>query len=195
MRIFKIKTDTNNVQLVQPVDHSKITLEKFNFDCEPKMQNWEDDLCYIYNPKVKSKSFFHIDSSCLIFDEKTLELCRTVFEMSGEIIPIKIERSDDLYILNVLECMNGLDYEKTKWDYYSDGTKGRILYYVFHKERVMNESTIFKIPETSKKDIFCFADVKDREDEFYHIYHDNNLSGLIFEEIINEIPRERVNSR
>jgi hypothetical protein len=183
MRIFKIKTDTNNIQLVQPVDHSKITLEKFNFDCEQKKQNWEDDLYYIYNPKIKPKNFFHIDSGCLVFDEKTLELCRMVFEMSGEIIPIKIERSDDLYILNVLECMNGLDYEKTKWDYYSDGTKGRILNYAFHKERVLNESTIFKIPETSKTDIFCFADVKDREDEFYYIYHDNKLSGLIFEEM------------
>ena len=183
MRIFKIKTDTNNIQLVQPSDHSKITLERFKFDCETKKDDFKDVSFYIYNPKTKPMNFFSTGGGCLVFDEKTLELCRTVFEMSGEIIPIEVERSEDLYILNVLECMNGLDYENTKWDYYSDGTKGRILNYVFHKERVMNESTIFKVPETSKTDIFCFADVKDREDEFYHIYHDNKLSGLIFEEI------------
>jgi hypothetical protein len=184
MRIFKIKTDTNNIQLLNLCDVSKRTLEKFKFDCEPKMQDWEDDLFYIYNPKIKAKNFFSIGSGCLVFDERTLELCRMIFEMSGEIIPIKVERGEDLYILNVMECMNGLDYENTKWDYYSDETKGRILKYAFHKDRVMNESTIFKIPETSKTDIFCFADVKDREEEFYHIYHDNNLTGLIFEEIL-----------
>lgn len=183
MRIFKIKEDTNNIQLVQPTDHSKITLERFTFDCESKKNDFQNIEFYVYNPKTNPKNFFS-SSGCLTFDEKTLELCRAVFEMSGEIIPIKIERGEDLYILNVFECMNGLDYQNTIWDYYDDGTKGRILKYAFHKERVINESTIFKIPETSKTDIFCFADTKDREDEFYHIYHDNQLTGLIFEEII-----------
>jgi hypothetical protein len=184
MKIFKIKKDSNNIQQIQPTDFSKITLERFNFDCEAKSKEFDDVVFYVNNPKTKPNNFYSTSGGCLVFDEKTLELCRTVFEMSGEIIPIEIERSEDLYILNVLECMNGLNYGETKWDYYSDGTKGRILKYAFHKERVMNESTIFKIPETSKTDIFCFADVKDREDEFYYIYHDNNLTGLIFEEIL-----------
>ncbi len=137
----------------------------------------------MHNPKTKPKNFYLLDSSCLVFDQKTLELCRSVFEMSGEIIPIQIERGPELYILNILECMNGLDYENTVWDYYGDGTKGRILEYAFHKERIINESTIFKIPETVNIDIFCFANTKDREDEFYHIYHDNGLTGLLFEEM------------
>ncbi len=183
MKIFKIQRDSNNIQLIQPVDHSKITLERSRFDCEPKKNNWEDILFYVHNPKTKPKNFYGTSGACLVFDEKTLELCAMVFEMSGEILPIRIERGENLYILNILECMNGLDYENTVWDYYSDGTKGRILSYAFHKERVINESTIFKIPETSKTDIFCFADAKDRTDEFYHIYHDNNLTGLIFTEI------------
>lgn len=183
MRLFKVQKDSNNIQLVQPVDHSKITLERFRFDCEPKKDTWEDILFYVHNPKTKPKNFYSTSGGCLVFDEKTLELCRNVFEMSGEIIPIQIERGPKLYILNILECMNGLDYDNTVWDYYKDGTKGRILKYAFHKERVINESTIFKIPETAKTDIFCFADTKDREDEFYHIYHDNGLTGLLFEEI------------
>jgi hypothetical protein len=106
-----------------------------------------------------------------------------IFEMSGEILPIKVERGPQLYVLNILQCMNGLNYDKTKWDYYEDGTKGRILKYSIHKDRVINETSLFKIPETSKIDIFCYADVQDRIDEFYHIYHDNDLTGLVFEEI------------
>ena len=183
MKIFKIKAETNNVQLIQPIDQSNITLERFRFDCEPKKMDFEGVGFYVYNPKIKPKNFFHTNGGCLVFDAKTLELCRTIFEMSGEIIPIQIERGPVLYILNVLECMNGLNYDKTKWDYYSDGTKGRILSYSMYQQRVINESTIFKIPETCKIDIFCFSDTKDKQDEFYHIYHDNNLTGLIFEEI------------
>lgn len=60
---------------------------------------------------------------------------------------------------------------------------GRILEYSFHKERIPNESTIFKIPETRKNDIFCFCDVKDKDDGLYYLVKENNLTGLIFEEI------------
>jgi hypothetical protein len=185
MKIFKIKTDTNNIQQIQPTDFSKVTLERFTFDCVTKSSEFDGVVFYVNNPKVKSKSFYSTSGACLVFDEKTLELCRMVFEMCGEILPIHIERGEDLYILNILECMNGLNYDTTEWDYYKDGTKGRILKYGFHPERVMNESTIFKIPETSKTDIFCWADVKNPDDEFYHLYHKYKLTGLVFEEMFN----------
>ncbi|MES2837434.1 MAG: hypothetical protein V4667_07920 [Bacteroidota bacterium] len=114
MRIFKIKTDVNNVQLIQPSNHLNITLERFRFDCKTKMKDFADIEFYVYNPKLKPKNFYSTSGGCLVFDRKTSELCRTVFEMSGEVIPIKMERDGELYILNVLECMNGLDYENTK---------------------------------------------------------------------------------
>jgi hypothetical protein len=183
MNIFNIKRDSNNIQLLQATKPEFKTLEFINFDCEKRKKEWEELQVYIYNPKIKPKNFYSYASGILVFDEKALEICENVFEMSGEILPIQVERGPKLYLLNILECMNGLDYDSTIWDYYDDGTKGRILEYAFHKDRIENESTIFKIPETSKTDIFCFSDVKDRSDEFYHLYHDNNLTGLIFEEI------------
>ena len=186
MKIYKIETDTNNIQLLQPVDQSKINLDFMKFDCEPRLPEWEELLVYIYNPKIKPKNFYHFTSGVLVFDEKALEVCQTLFEMAGEILILQVEGGPKLYLLNVIECMNGLNPDKTEWDYYSDGTKGRILKLSLHKNRIMNESTIFKIPETCKNDIYCFADVKDKSDEFYHIYEENKLSGLIFKEIDSE---------
>jgi hypothetical protein len=184
MRIFQIRNNLKISQIVQPVDHTKITADFITFDCEPRSENWNEDLpYYVYNPKNKAQNFYHMGSSALIFDEKVLDVCQTVFEMAGEILPIQVERGPKLFLLNILECMNGLDYDKTEWDYYPDGGKGRILKYAFHKERIMNEATLFKIPETIRVDIFCFADVKDNEDEFYHLYHENSFTGLIFNEI------------
>lgn len=186
MRIFKILNDSNNIQAIQPVKKNDRMLGFLKFDCEPKMGEWEVLDFYIYNPTIKPKNFYNMGIGNLIFDERTLDICQVVFEMSGEILPIQVERGPKLYMLNVLDCRNGLDYDNTVWDYYNDATKGHILKYAFHKERIMNESTIFKVPETSKTDIFCFADTKDREDEFYYLYHDNNLTGLVFEEIENK---------
>jgi hypothetical protein len=142
---------------------------------------------------MKIKNFYSIGTyGVLVFDEHTLEICRTIFEMAGEILPIKVERGPDLYLLNVLECMNGLNYDITIWDYYNDGSKGRILKFGFHPERVLNEASIFKIPEDLKTSIFCYADIKNPDDEFYHIYHKYKLTGLIFEEVYNDgMPYEK----
>jgi len=185
MKIFKVQDDTNNIQIVQPVDHSLITIEFLTFDGESRLQDWEDLMVYIYNPKKKPKNFYRLTSGILVFDEKALEACQTVFEKAGEIIPIQVERGSKLYILNALNCINGLDYDRTVWDYYDDGTKGRILEYKFHENRIVNESTIFKIPETCATSIFCFTDERDEDDQFYHLYHKHKLTGLIFEEINN----------
>jgi hypothetical protein len=185
MRIFKIKNDSNFVQVLCPVDNPSTPLSFLTFDCEPRETSWQEFEVYVQNPKTKAENFYSMPSGILVCDGYALELCRTVFEMSGEILPIKVERGKELYIINILECMNGLNYETTEWDYYKDGTKGRILKFGFHPERVLNESSLFKIPETSKTDIFCWADIKHPDDEFYHIYHNNNLTGLIFEELYN----------
>lgn len=183
MRIFNIDLDANNVQILNLVDQTKATLELLTFDCEPRSEAWVPFETYIFNPKIKPKNFFGLPSGVLVCDEYALMKCRTIFEMAGEILPIKVERGPELYIINILECMNGLDYAKTVWDYYSDGTKGRILKHHFISDRIINSSTLFKIPETSKTEIFCFADVGDPSDEFFHIYNSHGLTGLKFVEM------------
>jgi len=110
-----------------------------------------------------------------------LDIMLSVFEMAGEILPIKLN-GDTLYILNVLECVNMLDDKKTKWDYYENGDKGRILNYSFYINR-FPESSILKIPETSKVDVLTYSEVKDSQDEFYYLYKHHNLTGLVFEEV------------
>ena len=190
MKIFKVTEDSARVRLVQPTKERELGF--YQFDCESKFHEWKEAEVSVCNPKVKPKNFYGLTSGfygpasgILVFDEKALDICQTVFEMTGEIIPIQAEQGPTLYILNVLECMNGLDYKHTVWDYYEDGTKGRILRYAFHKERIGNESTIFKIPETSMTDILCYTDERDKEDQFYHLCRKHKLTGLIFEELVN----------
>jgi hypothetical protein len=137
---------------------------------------------YVFNPKKKKGNFFSLGGiGALVFDQKAHDIMLTVFDMAGEILPINVS-GENLYILNVLECVNMLDEKNTVWDYYPDGGRGRILKYSFFKNR-LSESSLFKIPQTSKAEILTYSGVKDCEDEFYSLYHNNNLTGLIFEEL------------
>jgi len=107
----------------------------------------------------------------------------TLLEMAGQILPINVD-GKKLYALNVLECINCLDQENSKFDYYEDGTKGRILRYAFHHR--LTASSIFKIPETSRGEILTYSGVKDAEDEFYSLYKQLKFTGLRFEELYSK---------
>ncbi len=75
-----------------------------------------------------------------------------------------------------------LNSKLTQFDYYEDGTRGRILKPVFHENRVA-ESSLFKIPETVKTQILIYEDIKGKEDEFKFAYNKSGLQGLRFEQI------------
>lgn len=183
MKIYKIKTESNSVQILSPVNNVDRGLNLLTFNCESRNKKWEEIEVYIQNPATKPKNFFSMPSGILVCDDSALNVCRTVFEMSGEILPVHVERGSKLYVINVSECMNGLNNDTTEWAYYKDGSKSRILKYGFYPDRVLNESSIFKIPETAKIDIFCWAYIKNPNDEFYHLYHEHGLTGLVFEEL------------
>ncbi len=184
MKIYRIEPEHNKVQVLFPVDENLLSDNTFIFDCLSKLDKWEVLNTYIFNPKVPKKSFYSIGNcGAIVFEDKMLAIFQDIFEMCGEILPLKLEREPELYLLNVLDCRNGLNYETTQWDYYDDGTKGRILKFGFHPERIMNESSIFKIPEVAKTHIFTYSGVEDEEDEFYGLYKKHKLTGLVFEEV------------
>lgn len=183
MDIYKIKTDTNNVQLLALSNPEEQTLNNLRFDARPRKQDWKKPKTYIFNPTVSPKNFFALPVAALVFDKVALNVFQNVFEMAGEILELEQEQGPDIYLLNVLDCMNALDTNKTTWQITADGVRSRILNYAFHKERALNESTLFKIPETSHVDIFCFSGIKHKADEFYSLYHEHGMSGLVFEKI------------
>ena len=145
---------------------------------------------YVHNPKVKKANFFTGITGALIFDKRVYDSdLFTMFEMAGEIIPIKSENGEELFLLNVLECVNCLNEKGSERDIYDDGSKGRLLKYAFY-ENCVSESSIFKIPETSQTEILTYVDVKGEADEFFYEYQKAGLSGLIFEQIFPNIGRD-----
>ncbi|QIL41652.1 hypothetical protein G7074_21715 [Pedobacter sp. HDW13] len=182
MKIFNIDTDTINTQWVTPRVEDKV-LDLLTFDCETKYGDFDKVEWYILNPKKKRSNFYIGMSGTLVFDEEVFDSeIFPLFEMAGEILELKMEKGNVLYALNVMECIDVLNPKKTIWNYYEDGTQGQIRNPVFYSDGYM-ESSIFKIPETSRAEIFTYSGMKNEDDEFYSLYKKLGFTGLVFEEI------------
>ncbi|MDO3628861.1 hypothetical protein [Mucilaginibacter sp. BT774] len=183
-KIYRVTVDVSNYQWIMPNIPEDDLLEFVIFDCNKKDESWIKTNWYVYNLKEKKGNFFEINGGALAFDQQVYDSeLFTLLEMAGEILPVNVG-GERLYALNVLECINCLDQENSKFDYYDDGTKGRILKYAFHRR--LTESSIFKIPETSRGEILTYSGVKDAEDEFYSLYKQLKFTGLKFEELYSK---------
>ncbi len=183
MKIYRVAVDANSTQWIMPRVSEDRILEVLSFDCNKRNNDLAALSWYVFDPKTKAKNFYCGIPGALIFDQKVYDSnLLDLFEMAGEVLPLKLENGEILYVLNVLECVNMLNQHKTIWDIYGDGTKGRILQYSFHES--VPESSIFKIPETSRIDVLTYVGIKgDALDEFYNLYKKMGFTGLEFKEI------------
>lgn len=186
MEIYQVKTNLDYQWVLPQIEESKL-LNLITFDCYPKVESWPNIDWYIYNPKRKKGNFFEIGhSGALVFDETVFNSdLYSLIEMAGEVLTIKLEDNTNLYVLNVLKCINSLNQKKTKWQLYEDGSKARILDYSFHTNR-FSESSLFKIPETSKIEILTYSGIKGDEDEFKSLYEYLGFTGLEFKQIYTD---------
>jgi len=181
MKIYRIVNDVEKYQWIMP-QNEKDLFDALSFDCFPKKESWNPIEMYIFNSKKKKGNFYSLGGiGALVFDDNVLNVMRTFFEMAGEILPVFLNGTE-LYILNVLECVNALDEKKTIWNYYENQTRDGILKYAFHNKR-FTESSIFKIPETSKTEILTYSGFKDPIEEFYSLYIQYAFEGLLFDQI------------
>ena len=190
MKIYRIRVDVEKYRWILWTDDPVPAWQMF-FQCEPKPQWTTPIRCYVDDLRQESGNFYQFASDALTFDDTALEGMRDIFEMAGEILPIELEEEyvqgayrpgGRLYALNVLECVNALDKEKSEWYLGSAGQKISLRKYAFHRNR-MPESSLFKVPEDNYSSVLTYVGLKDPEDEFIGRYQALGLTGLIFEEL------------
>jgi len=181
MKVFKIRADVSKYQSIGLVDEDLWATDRLTFDCSAK-NDWEPIKCYVQNPKLPRGNFLHLCPGLLVCDHQTLEGMEDIFEMAGEVLSFELESGDRLFGINVLECVNALDSENTEWRVSSSGAKTGIKRHAFHRSR-FSESTLFKVPETSRGELLSYAELKDKNDEFKGRYQELGLTGLVFEEL------------
>jgi len=184
MKIYEVRPDTNNVQWVMPRVLGEAILDVLSFDCVKRNDELNNIRWFIYDPKTPKKNFYTGINGALVFDQSVYDSeLLTILEIAGEILPLNMETGEKLYLLNILDCINVLDHDRSIRELYSDGTKGRVLQYAFHED-YLSESSLFKIPETSKVEILTYSGVKGNSlDEFYTLYKELGFTGLVFKEL------------
>ena len=182
MKIYAIREDVSKYQQLISTDTTLWETGMLFFECKKK-NDWPCPVFYIDTPLDEKPNFYNIGPGVLAFDEHTLKLMDYIFEKAGEILPITTECGQKLWALNVLECANCIDTKNSKWLWDEKTNQAAdILKYAFHEDR-LGESSIFKVPETHRGEILTFTGVLDKDEEFFHVYHYNNLKGLIFDEL------------
>jgi hypothetical protein len=174
--------DVNRFQFFLPEDPAG-HLDRLTFDGTPKLPGWEPPGVYVYKPKLKRGNFLSfMGGGALICDARAVEELREMLEMSGELLPLP-HKGELFQTLNVTECVNVLDEEKTDW-VIGQTTRQRIgiKRYAFHPER-LPETPLFKIPETARAEILTTEARIDPEDEFKPAVERLGLTGLLFEEL------------
>ena len=120
-------------------------------------------------------------SGAFVTDSTATEALRDLLEMAGELLPIRC-KNEDYTLLNVTECMDCLDHDRTEWEMgRRTGQKIRIIRHVFKANR-LPESSIFKIPEQLAT-LYVAEGRFDPEDEFKSRVEKTQLKGLLFEQV------------
>lgn len=180
MKVFRVKKDVRHYQyfLTEREEDALMLI----MDCTPISDRWIPPPVFIFEPKLKAGDFFQFSSSVLITSPRATELLRTHLEMAGELLPLPYQ-GQEFTLLNITECINCLDYQNSEW--VTDEQTGTALWlkkYAFHRHR-FTESSLFKIPETSRSEILLVEGLHEPEEEFRAIVQREHLEGLIFEEL------------
>lgn len=173
MKVYRIKTDVNHYQYFLTENESEAMA--LITDCKRRKASWQPPSVFIYEPLHEAGDFYSFYGGTLILSPEATELLRTFLEMAGELLPLPFE-SKVYTLLNVTECINCLDRERSEWR--TEEKVGIPKRYVFHRNR-FSESMIFKIPETNRADVL----VLDREDgeSLVDALREYDIKGYILE--------------
>lgn len=179
MKIFVLREDVDTFQRLLPQGEAVWETDLLTFDCRPK-KDWAPPEVYIRNPKLKRGNFFFLTVGALVFDDVARDALAPLLEASGEVLPLPCGE-ETLFLLNVLDCVDALDEARTKWKQNQhSGKRTGIEIHEFYDNRIP-EVPLFKIPQTSRADIYTCCGMKDPGDEFKPAYEAAGLTGLIFD--------------
>lgn len=182
MKVFRIRLNSNDFQSFLPVNTNIWETDVLTMNCRSKLTDWNPPTVYVPNPQLKPGNFLELASGAFVVDSIASEALRTILEIAGELLPLPHDE-DLFHLLNVLECVNCLDQQRTKWVLgKTTNARIRIAEYHFDANR-FSESTVFKIPETASGEILTVSGLKDPADEFKSVVECEGLGGILFEEV------------
>ena len=178
VKVYRIVNDVDKYQGLSIVRGAPGNLTTNMFDGSSLRDEWSPPQVYSLYPKKNKPDFWKLwaGGATLVSGPDVTEKVYSAYARAGELLPLPFD-GELFTVLNVTECIDCLDRENSRW---MDELKiGRPVKYAFYGERM--SSSLFKIPETCRAEIFALEIDGDPLEEFKAIVEAENLSGLRFE--------------
>ena len=193
MRIYRMKADLaeKNVTFLGLLDHESF----MKFDQELRRGLPVSDAFRFVelerdNSDLREKEFMDcsklwITTGIVLFNQKAKDCLEGVFGDYVEFVPAKYQ-DDIYYIVNVLNIIDGLNYEKSEFEKRDNGRPYSINKFSL-RPNIVNNISIFKLfleDRIYSTEIFVSQEVKD-------IVEENGLTGFSFEEVWRDDETDR----
>jgi len=182
--VYRVQCDVNRYRYVTPEDHQTISGLGYGLP----VSRWESPQGYIYEPLLPSADFtdFALTSKWFATTAAVVARLSPMLEVAGQLLPLAVEDVDEpLQLLNVTETVNALNGKESDIFRGPSGVVINVKRYVFHRKRLPG-SSLFKIPETARREVLCSSGLKDSHDEFKERVEEEGLTGLRFTLIWND---------
>lgn len=181
MKVFLVKSDVNNFSWFKPDVPESELFDFTMFDCTSRASEWKPPKIKDLSPDHQRGDFVYYSPGALLIRPEVVHLVRPFFDRAGELLPLWFE--GDIYtLLNITNCVDATDETNTEWLLAKDGSKVEIRRHAFDPAR-LNEISLFKVPETCKGSVLTWEKDGTPELEFKAFVEQNNLTGLLFEEL------------
>ncbi len=182
--VYRVKRDSNHQYLLPTTPEGMDRLSEL--DCSSREADWMPIPMYNPIPTLDETDFYQPRQGFFIISEKAHRHLGALFRNLGEILPLTCTEphcpDGRIYAVNILECINCLDHERTSWR----TNKKLINEYVFNASRLPSNG-FFKIPEERSIAIYAQVDTALPEDEWITTrIRDYGLQGLRFEVVWQE---------
>ena len=193
MRIYRMKADLDekNVSFLDLLDHEAF----MKFDKELRrglpvsdafrFVELERDKSDLRETEFMDCSQVWITTGIVLFNQKAKDCLEGVFGDYVEFVPAKYQ-DDIYYIVNVLNVIDGLNYEKSEFEKRDNGRPYSINKFSL-RPNIVNNISIFKLfleDRIYSTEIFVSQEVKD-------IVEENGLTGFSFEEVWRDDETDR----
>ena len=171
MKIWKLDCDVDNYENLMLEDMDLELLH--SFDGRSIRDKWEPlNVKRMYNRKFSNTP--GLASHIPIFDNIAVEVLKEYLDENVEILPLICD-DKMFYAINVVNVQDCIDYSKSKYICFRDGTRiMRFMKYSFDEIKVQNVGHIFKLKDEPLKCPFV-------SDRFRETVIENKLQGFKFE--------------
>lgn len=177
-KVFEVQCDLRGYRALALCSRNELAENSIVLDSRQVLQTWTPLEVYSPEPHLPAPDFWHLTVGSFAVSERVAKVIRPVVGGDCEFLPL-LHGTDRLYLVNVLRCIDCLDYSKTKWKWDKTGSvQMGIERYAFVNDRLESVG-LFKIPESARTRIF-FCEVN--ETGFRSLVIEHGFTGLLFDE-------------